>query len=38
LPAWFSDRMKASDGDKFIGFWEAMVRQELRDDPSLLDG
>jgi L-ribulose-5-phosphate 4-epimerase len=38
LPTWFSDRMKSSDGDKFVGFWEAMVRQELRDDPTLLDG
>lgn len=38
LPQWYLDRMRASDGDRFIGFWEAMVRQELRDDPSLLDG
>ena len=37
LPSWYLDRMRASDGDKFIGFWEAMVRQELRDDPSLLE-
>ena len=37
LPSWYVERMKASDGDKFIGFWEAMVRQELRDDPSLLE-
>lgn len=37
LPTWYADRMKASTGDKFIGFWEAMVRQELRNDPSLLD-
>ena len=37
LPAWYRDRMRASDGDKFVGFWEAMVRQELRDDPTLLD-
>jgi hypothetical protein len=29
--------MVASQGDNFIGFWEAMVRQELRDDPRLLD-
>ena len=26
-----------SDGTKFIGFWEAMVRAELRRDPTLLD-
>jgi ribulose-5-phosphate 4-epimerase/fuculose-1-phosphate aldolase len=37
LPQWFIDRMKQSDGDKFHGFWEAMVRQELRADPTLLD-
>ena len=37
LPEWFIDRMKQSDGDKFHGFWEAMVRQELRADPTLLD-
>jgi hypothetical protein len=29
--------MAASDGDRFIGFWEAMVRHELRLDPTLLD-
>lgn len=27
----------ASDGEGFIGFFEAMARQELRRDPSLLD-
>ncbi|MFM8649558.1 MAG: class II aldolase/adducin family protein, partial [Actinomycetota bacterium] len=37
LPAWYLERMEASTGDRFIGFWEAMVRQELRADPSLLD-
>jgi hypothetical protein len=26
-----------SDGDRFIGFWEAAVRTELRADPTLLD-
>lgn len=36
LPQWYVDRMKASDGDSFKGFWEAMVRQELHADPSLL--
>ncbi len=28
---------RASDGEGFIGFWEAMARRELRDDPTLLD-
>ncbi|MFM8482805.1 MAG: class II aldolase/adducin family protein, partial [Actinomycetota bacterium] len=37
LPDWYLDRMKVSSGDKFIGFWEAMVRQELRRDPTLLE-
>jgi len=37
LPGWYRERMAASDGDRFIGFWEAMVRQELRLDPTLLD-
>ncbi|MEO6123734.1 MAG: class II aldolase/adducin family protein [Ilumatobacteraceae bacterium] len=36
LPAWFVERMRGSDGDGFIGFWEAMVRAELRADPTLL--
>lgn len=38
LPEWYVDRMKGSTGDKFMGFWEAMARQELRRDPTLLDG
>ena len=29
--------MAHSDGNGFIGFWEAMVRAELRADPTLLD-
>jgi hypothetical protein len=29
--------MRQSTGDNFAGFWEAMVRQELRDDPTLLE-
>ena len=33
----FVEAMKRSDGEGFIGFWEAMVREELRADPSLLD-
>jgi L-ribulose-5-phosphate 4-epimerase len=36
LPQWYVDRMKQSDGTSFKGFWEAMVRQELNADPSLL--
>lgn len=27
---------RGSDGEGFIGFWEAMVRRELRDDPTLV--
>lgn len=37
LPDWFSERFRRSDGDNFIGFWEAMVRAELRADPTLLE-
>lgn len=29
---------RRSDGEGFIGFWEAAVRAELRADPTLLDG
>jgi L-ribulose-5-phosphate 4-epimerase len=36
LPDWFLQRAQGSDGDRFIGFWEAMVRRELRLDPGLL--
>jgi L-ribulose-5-phosphate 4-epimerase len=28
---------QASDGEGFLGFWEAMARRELRLDPTLLD-
>lgn len=35
LPAELLDAM--ADGDRFIGFWEAAVRAELRADPNLLD-
>lgn len=35
-PFWL-ERQAASDGDRFIGFWEAMARQELRADPTFLD-
>ena len=37
LPEWWLDRSRKSDGNGFIGFWEAAVRQELRSEPSLLD-
>jgi L-ribulose-5-phosphate 4-epimerase len=37
VPGWWTDRLELSDGEGFIGFWEAMVRQELRADPDLLD-
>jgi L-ribulose-5-phosphate 4-epimerase len=30
------ERMLQQDGNRFIGFWEAMVRQELHADPTLL--
>jgi hypothetical protein len=30
--------MRRSDGNGFLGFWEAMVRQELVADPTLLAG
>jgi L-ribulose-5-phosphate 4-epimerase len=36
LPPAFLDAMAASDGEGFIGFWEAAVRAELRADPELL--
>lgn len=36
VPTWCMDQMRSSDGNEFIGFWEAMVRRELRDDPTLL--
>lgn len=37
LPPPFRDMMAKSDGNGFIGFWEASVRAELRADPTLLD-
>jgi L-ribulose-5-phosphate 4-epimerase len=36
LPPAFLEAMAASDGEGFIGFWEAAVRAELRADPGLL--
>ncbi|HUC36502.1 MAG TPA: class II aldolase/adducin family protein [Acidimicrobiales bacterium] len=37
LPQWFTDAWAASDGEGFIGFWEAAVRAELSADPDLLE-
>jgi L-ribulose-5-phosphate 4-epimerase len=36
LPSTFLDFMAQSDGEGFLGFWEAAVRAELRADPGLL--
>jgi ribulose-5-phosphate 4-epimerase/fuculose-1-phosphate aldolase len=32
------ERFAQNDGNGFVGFWEAAVRQELAADPTLLDG
>jgi L-ribulose-5-phosphate 4-epimerase len=37
LPTAYLEGISKSNGEGFIGFWEAMVREELRRDPSLLD-
>ena len=37
MPQSWLDRMAQSDGNGFLGFWEAMARAELRADPTLLD-
>ncbi len=37
LPATFLSQMRQSEGNGFIGFWEAAVRAELRACPDLLD-
>jgi L-ribulose-5-phosphate 4-epimerase len=37
LPQAWIDVSKMSDGNGFIGFWEAMVRVELRAEPTLLE-
>jgi L-ribulose-5-phosphate 4-epimerase len=37
LPGQYLDAMRASDGNRFIGFWESSVRAELRADPTLLE-
>lgn len=36
LPKSFLDFMTKTDGNGFHGFWEAAVRKELREDPTLL--
>jgi ribulose-5-phosphate 4-epimerase/fuculose-1-phosphate aldolase len=36
LPQAYIDSARSSTGEGFIGFWEAMVRQELSADPTLL--
>ena len=38
LPGPARDFFRASDGEGFVGFFEAMARRELRRDPTLLDG
>jgi ribulose-5-phosphate 4-epimerase/fuculose-1-phosphate aldolase len=38
LPKSYLDFMTNTDGNGFHGFWETAVRQELRHDPTLLDG
>jgi len=38
LPQSFLDAMYPSTGERFVGFWEAAVRAELRADPGLLEG
>jgi ribulose-5-phosphate 4-epimerase/fuculose-1-phosphate aldolase len=38
VPDAFIDLVSRSDGEGFIGFWEAAVRAELAADPELLDG
>ena len=37
VPQGFIDLVAQSDGEGFIGFWEAAVRAELAADPTLLD-
>ena len=37
VPQAFIDLVARSDGEGFIGFWEAAVRAELAADPDLLD-
>ena len=37
VPQAFLELVARSDGEGFIGFWEAAVRAELAADPELLD-
>jgi hypothetical protein len=37
VPQSFIDMVARSDGEGFVGFWEAAVRSELAADPGLLD-
>ena len=37
VPEWWIERGRTSDGNGFIGFWEAMARAELRRDPEILE-
>jgi len=37
VPQAFLDLVAQSDGEGFLGFWEAAVRAELVADPDLLD-
>src|SRR5271165_1329800 len=37
VPQGFIDLVAQSDGEGFLGFWEAAVRAELAADPELLD-
>jgi len=37
VPQRFIDQVARSDGEGFIGFWEAAVRAEIAADPGLLD-
>ena len=38
VPDTFVNSVAKSEGEGFIGFWEAAVRAELEADPDLLDG
>jgi L-ribulose-5-phosphate 4-epimerase len=37
LPDSWRNAVRSTDGNGFIGFWEAMVREELRQDPTILE-
>jgi L-ribulose-5-phosphate 4-epimerase len=38
LPEWYLAQTEAMTGEEFSGYWEAAVRRELADAPSLLAG